>query len=101
MKTRILKRIEEINNLLPIINELEAIPVTYAGGTWPYYVEIKPITINGKFVTIEAVNKKDRYQYISKARFNINKTDYFDDNGLYHLNETTKHILKSLKNEKI
>jgi hypothetical protein len=91
-------RIAEINAMIPKVNELENYAWTYAGGTWPYMVDINPIEIKGLKVIIKAKDQKaGRSNYITKDTFNAKKTGYFDENGLIHLKESLSVILKSFK----
>ena len=97
----LLKKIEEINSMLPAVNDAGDIPLTYAGGTWPYYVQIKPIEVKNQFVTIRPSLMPDfpiRYSYFeTKERYNMNKKDVCDDYGSKHLNYTLNIILKAFK----
>lgn len=97
MKNSTLKKINEINDLINVINELGEIPVTYAGGTFPHYVSIKPITIKNQFVTIES--DINHYSFIDKKeRYNINKKSICGDEYCQkHLEYTLNIILKSFK----
>lgn len=97
MKNSTLKKINEINDLINVINELGEIPVTYAGGTFPYYVSIKPITVKNQFVTIES--NVNEYSFIDKKeRYNVNKKSiYGDEYCQKHLDYTLNTILKSFK----
>jgi hypothetical protein len=45
LKKSTLEKIEKINSLIVIVDELNLIPYTYNGGTFPHYVLIKPIKI--------------------------------------------------------
>ena len=97
----LLKKIEEINSMLPAVNDAADIPITYAGGTWPYYVQIEPIEVKNQFVTIRPSLMPDfpiRYSYFeTKERYNMNKKDVCDDYGSKHLNYTLNIILKAFK----
>ena len=97
----LLKKIEEINSMLPAVNDAGDIPLTYAGGTWPYYVQIEPIEVKNQFVTIRPSLMPDfpiRYSYFeTKERYNMNKKDVCDDYGSKHLNYTLNIILKAFK----
>jgi hypothetical protein len=97
MKNSTLKKINEINDLINVINELGDVPTTYAGGTFPHYVSIKPITIKNQFVTIES--NIEVYSYIdNKERYNTNKSSIFGDEFCEkHLNYTLNIILKAFK----
>jgi hypothetical protein len=90
-------RINLINSMLPQISNLDKIPFTYNGGTWPYYVEIQPIEIKGLKVTIKAKDLKSKNNYINAEKYNVNNTDYFADNGLSGLSYDLSVILKAFK----
>ena len=96
----LLKKIELINSMLTAVNDSADIPVTYAGGTWPYYVQIKPIEVNNKFVTIRPSDDVYlKYSYFeSKERYNMNKKSICgDEYCAKHLNYTLNIILKAFK----
>lgn len=97
MKNSTIKKINEINDLINVINELGEIPVTYRGGTFPHYVSIKPITVKNQFVTIES--NINVYSFIdNKERYNINKKSICGDEYCQkHLEYTLNTILKSFK----
>jgi hypothetical protein len=88
-------RIALINSMIDAVNDADSIPYTYCGGTYPYYVIIKPITVNNQFVTISG----DKGTFIDvKERYNINKvTTWNDANCRGHLSYTLSIILKSFK----
>ena len=93
----ILNKIELINSMIEQVNQSENIPFTYAGGTFPHYVVIKPIKVKNQFVTIESdINS---YSFIDKKeRYNLNKVSVFGDEYCKkHLNYTLNIILKSFK----
>jgi hypothetical protein len=91
----ILERINLINSMIDAVNDADDIPLTYAGGTYPYYVIIKPITLHNQFVTIVG----DKNSFVDgKERYNVNKITMFgDDNCRGHLNYTLSIILKAFK----
>jgi hypothetical protein len=99
----LIKKIDEINALIDKVNGLDEYPITYNGGTFPYYVVIKPIKIKNQFVTIES--DINNYSFIDKKeRYNINKNSFFGDEyckaHLYHtLNIILRTFKKSLKNQ--
>lgn len=97
MTKAILNKIEEINSLIDKVNELGDYPMTYAGGTFPYYVVIKPIRVKNQFVTIESAT--EYYSFIDKKeRYNVNKDSSFGDEYCKkHLVYTLNIILKSFK----
>ena len=67
----IAKRISEINAMIDIINQLDEIPYTYGGGTFPSYIQLtKDIVIKNQFVYIHEV--EGRYNYGFDKRYNVN-----------------------------
>jgi hypothetical protein len=93
----LIKKIDEINALIDKVNELDDYPTTYAGGTFPHYIVIKPIKIKNQFVTIESdINS---YSFIDKKeRYNINKVSICGDEYCKaHLNYTLNIILRTFK----
>ena len=91
----ILDKINLINSMIDAVNEAEDLPYTYDGGTWPYYVCIKPIKVSNQFVTIEG----DKGTFIDgKERYNVNKLSSFGDEQCRgHLSYTLSIILKAFK----
>jgi len=89
----ILDKINLINSMIDRVNEADDIPLTYNGGTWPYYVIIKPISINNQFVTIEG----DKGTFIDgKDRYNVNKISLCgDEQCREQLRYTLNVILKA------
>ena len=71
---------------------------TYDGGTWPYVVDVKSISVSpsGQFVTIDGGTTKGRAvkisPYISRERFNVNDSERSKD-----LNYTLSVILRAYK----
>jgi hypothetical protein len=97
VSTQLTKRIEEINELMQQANELDCMAYTYGGGTYPYHVNIKPIEISNQFVYIEAVSQSN-HSYIRKERYNVNKLEIWEDNGLSHLKTDLTYIKRALVN---
>jgi len=96
----LLKKIELINSMLEAVNDSADIPVTYAGGTWPHYVQIKPIEVKNQFVTIRPSDDAFlRHNYFeTKERYNMNKKSLCgDEYCAKHLNYTLNIILKAFK----
>ena len=91
----ILERINLINSMIDAVNDADALCYTYAGGTYPYPVIIKTITIHNQFVTIVG----DKNSFVDgKKRYNVNKvTTFGDDNCRGHLSYTLSIILKAFK----
>jgi hypothetical protein len=94
---KLLKKIDLINSMLDQVNNAEEMPITYAGGTWPYYVLIQPIEVKNQFVTIRSTT--DKYSFIDgKERYNMNKDSIMGDQYCAeHLNYTLNTILKAFK----
>lgn len=96
----LLKKIDLINSMIDQVNNADEIPLTYAGGTWPYYVQIKPIEVKNQFVTIRPLEDALLgYNYFeTKERYNMNKKSICgDEYCAKHLNYTLNIILKSFK----
>jgi hypothetical protein len=93
----LLKKIEEINSMIPAVNNLGEMPVTYAGGTWPYLVSIQFIEVENQYVTIKS--NTNRSSFIDgKEKYNMNKTSVMGDEYCSkHLNYTLNTILKAFK----
>jgi len=93
----ILKAVEKTQNLVEQANKLDVTGITYAGGTFPYYVEVDSIHINGKFVTIYW--NKQPLNYSSKPeRFNTRRVSIGgDENCAKHLTYTLSIINRALK----
>ena len=88
------RKIQAINSMIEEINLSETVPYTYAGGTYPMIVYIKPIVIKNQFVTIQT---DDHGNYIDgKERYNVNKSSTFGDEFCKkHLEYTLNVILKT------
>ncbi len=94
---KLIQKIELINSMIPAVEIADEIPVTYAGGTWPYYVLIEPIEVKNQFVTIRSAVSQNSF-IEGKERYNMNKSSFFgDENCAKHLNYTLNIILKSFK----
>lgn len=102
VSTSLVKRIDEINELIRQANELELTAYTYGGGTFPHIVNIKPIRVKNQFVTIETASPS-RYDFITKERFNVNKLAIWDTNGMndlkYNLTHIKRAFINALKNQ--
>lgn len=71
MKKSLLNRINAINEMLPKVAQSEEIPYTYAGGTFPYYIQLDaPIRVKNQFVYIS--EEKSRFGYGFDKRYNVN-----------------------------
>ena len=94
----LLKKIDLINSMIDQVNNADEIPVTYAGGTFPYYVQIKPIEVKNQFVTIRPLDVCMYSYFETKERYNMNKKSICgDEYCAKHLNYTLNIILKSFK----
>ena len=77
MRKAILNRIIEINEMLPMVADSEEIPTTYAGGTFPYYIQLTaPIEVRNQFVYIS--EEKGMYAYNFDKRYNVNNEQSLD-----------------------
>jgi hypothetical protein len=97
VSTQLVKRIDEINELIRQCNELELTAYTYGGGTIPHVVNIKPIVEKNLFVTIETASPT-MYDFIGKSRCNVTMDEFWDDNGIEALKWNLHHIKKALVN---
>jgi hypothetical protein len=95
VSAQMVKRIEEINELVRRCNELELTAYTYGGGTHPYIINLKPIVVKNQFVTIET-SSPSMYDFIGKSRFNVSRIDSWDENGLADLKYNLTHIKRAL-----
>lgn len=89
--------VEKTNKLVEKANEMYLSPITYAGGTYPAYVEIEKITCRNQFVTI---HWKDTLKNFGKGneRFNTRKvTIGGDDHCISHLRYTLAIINRAIK----
>lgn len=90
-------RINLINSMLPQIETLDHFVYTYAGGTWPYKIDIMPISINGLKVTIQANNKNASTEsYIKKETYNLSGINLMSDH-IESLKYDLSVILKAFK----
>lgn len=97
MKTAIKHKIDAINLLLPIVNELGNFPITYNDGSYPSYVILdKPIEVKNQFVYVFYDTYYNNYIQ-GKTRYNLNKTGEFDEYGEIYLLADLKLILKAFK----
>jgi len=98
VKKSIQNRVDEINALLPIVNDLPNLPYTYGGGTFPSYVILTdPILIKDSYVYIMyAHNVMDNYDK-GMVRFDLRKKGFDSLMGEEELKEELKVILKAFK----
>lgn len=75
--TGIRKRITEINSMIDRVNQLDEIPCTYAGSTFPYLIQLTGnILIRNQFVYIQ--EQKGRWNYGFDKRYNVNNEGSFE-----------------------
>ena len=91
-------RIAEINAMIPQIDNLENHVYTYAGGTWPYLINIEPIQINGLKITIKSKFGKFRYaeNYITLETYKASD-EYNLENLKYDLSVILRAFKKAIK----
>lgn len=67
----IMNRIVSINDMLPSVLNADEVPMSYAGGTFPYYIDVRvPIIIRNQFVYIIEEESRDGYGF--EKRYNVN-----------------------------
>ncbi len=89
--------IDEINNLLPLVDNSNNYASTYDGGTLPYYIILKEcISIKNQFVYIKQSNFSNIYPF--EKRYNLNNKDEFSVNGVKALLYDLRLIKKTFKN---
>ena len=90
------RKIDEINKMLPQLENVDEMPGGYFGSTHYSYVELeKPIEAKGNFVYIYGA--PGRYNYSFEKRYNINKKDAGDWGGLEMLKHDLNVINKAFK----
>lgn len=94
--TSILRRINEINELIPIVNNCNEIAYTYGSGTWPYEIQLtKSIEVKNQFVYI--YDLKNFYAYNFDKRYNTNN-EFSLDQLKYDLSLIKRAFKKVIKN---
>jgi hypothetical protein len=74
----IINKVIAINEMLPSVLMADEIPVSYAGGTFPYYIDIRvPIVVSNQFVYIK--EEKGSYSYGFEKRYNVNNECQLDE----------------------
>ena len=100
MKKAIQNRIDEINEMLPIVNDSSDIATTMADSTYESYVILtKQIEVKNQFVYIH--EDKTYHGYGFEKRYNVNKEDGFDSLGQlkYDLSIIKRAFKKLIKNQ--
>lgn len=88
--------INEVNELLPKVDNCNSYASTYAGSTMCYYIILDgPIIVKGKYVYIKTSNFSNNYNF--EKRYNANNKDIFSDNGLSTLLYDLRLIKKAFK----
>jgi len=95
MKKAILNRINQINDLVTEIKNMDEVPYTYDGGTWPYYIDINGVDVKNQFVYIR--ENKSRHGYGFEKRYNVNKEEGFA--SLEELKWALSLILRTFKKQ--
>lgn len=91
-------RINEINQLIPLIDQLENFVYTYAGGTWPYKIDIKPIEVSKLKVVIKAKNPVNVNSNDFLVNEIYNAKDFYSIDALkYDLSVILRAFKKALK----
>tara|TARA_X000001382_G_scaffold56183_1_gene38469 strand:+ start:123 stop:428 length:306 start_codon:yes stop_codon:yes gene_type:complete len=94
--TSILRRINEINELIPIVNNCNEIPYTYGGSTRPYEIQLtKEIEVKNQFVYIHEL--KNFYAYNFDKRYNTN-SEFSLEQLKYDLSLIKRAFKKVIKN---
>mgnify|MGYP003135422413 CR=1 FL=1 len=97
------RKIDEINEMLPKINEAEVYPTTYAGGTIEKYILLlEPIEIKNQYVYIcEKLDEKMKFGFEKRYNVNDNRDEYESINGrkslMYELGIIKRAFKKALK----
>ena len=74
----IINKVIAINEMLPSVLMADEIPVSYAGGTFPSYIDIRvPIVVSNQFVYI--TEEKGSYSYGFEKRYNVNNEGQLDE----------------------
>lgn len=99
MRKAILNRINEINELIPLVKATDELVYTYGGSTFPYEIDIDRIDVKNHFVYIR--ENKGRYSYNFEKRYNTNlDNDIYGTEALkYHLSVILRAFKKHLKNQ--
>lgn len=78
MKTNLVSQINEINQMLPEVDRLDSVPMSYVSGSFPFYIGLnEPIKIKNQYVYINAPKKDNFYRF--EKRYNINNYWQLDE----------------------
>jgi hypothetical protein len=100
MKKSLLNKVNLINDLIETAKSLDIeTPVTYDGGTFPYYIDINFVSVKNQFVYIN--ENKSEYSYNFENRYNSNKECGIGslEELTYHLNLIKRTLAKAIKNQ--
>jgi hypothetical protein len=71
MKTNLVTQINQINLMLPEVDRLDSVPMSYVGGSFPFYIGLnEPIKIKNQYVYINAPKYDNFYRF--EKRYNTN-----------------------------
>lgn len=97
MKKSITNIINQINEMLPEVNNLSDYVSTYDGGTFPYFIILnKPIEVKNQYVYIH--EDKAEYSYGFDKRYNTNN-EWKLEELMYSLRLIRKEFNKAIKNK--
>ena len=97
MKKAITNIIDQINEMIPEVNNLSDYVTTYDGGTFPYYIILdKPIEVKNQYVYIH--ENKGGHRYGFDKRYNTNN-EWKLEELIYHLRLIRKEFKKAIKNQ--
>ena len=97
----LLKRVNTAKELVRVYKENEdsfgEVPYSYAGSTWPNYLEVNLIRTNNQFVYIDAEKGRDNFDF--RKRYNVNNESHLDElkYDLSLISRTLKGFLKAQK----
>ena len=81
ISTTLLKRVNTAKELVRVYKEYEdyfdEVPYSYAGSTWPSYLEVNLIRTNNQFVYIDSEGGSNNFEF--RKRYNVNKFSELDE----------------------
>ena len=94
----ILTRINEINDLMPLVSDSPVIPSTFDGSTYEMYVILeRKIVVKNQFIYLVGPDNFGSQFVEGIERYNMNRRGDFDQNGLVDLRHKLSIILKAYK----
>jgi hypothetical protein len=95
MKKSITNTINEINKLIPEIQNMNFYVTTYDNGTFPYYIILTDlIKVKNQFVYI--AEDKSQHAYNFEKRYNTNN-EHQEEELIYHLRLIKREFKKAIK----